>query len=551
MPMPSSNGLNLRSAIRGYLRGRVAEIAQPATRASSEPLAKWAQRKVRIDGKPFRFEGHEYLRAIYDDRCPHIVLLKAAQIGGTTWAILKSFHACVMGLNVLYLFPTKTDVIEFSKSRVGPLLADNRFLSQEVRETDTAGLKKLGAGFLYLRGMQSTVGIKSIPVDQIVYDELDEATPEAKSLARERLSHSDYKRVIELSNPSLPDYGIDEAYQLSDQRHWTVRCGGCGTWTAPDKAFPKTLGQEVRIILEREDGTAFLACPKCANELDPEAGEWVADLPDRHTHGYLISQLMSPKVDPAEILHEYRRTRFPERFYNLKIGIAWADTANRLDRASVLACCGDTGLQESSRKRCTMGVDTGKELHVVISRFVKTGDRLREVIYIGTRYEYAELDDLMKKFNVGCCVIDALPEIHATRDFANRHAGRVFLNYFQESQRGSYRWDYKEHLVYENRTEALDASRKIVRDRGVVLPRAGKLMQEFADHLASDVKRLIEDEDTGAKSFKYIRTGTNHFSLAFTYDCIAWSRDNSIDYSQYGWQGYDKEAHEKTFYPQW
>jgi hypothetical protein len=22
-----------------------------------------------------------------------------------------------------------------------------------------------------------------------------------------------------------------------------------------------------------------------------------------------------------------------------------------------------------------------------------------------------------------------------------------------------------------------------------------------------------------------VRTGTNHFSLAFTYDCIAWSRD--------------------------
>ncbi len=27
--------------------------------------------------------------------------------------------------------------------------------------------------------------------------------------------------------------------------------------------------------------------------------------------------------------------------------------------------------------------------------------------------------------------------------------------------------------------------------------------------------------DTGAKSYRYIRTGTNHYSLAFTYDWIA------------------------------
>ena len=99
----------------------------------------------------------------------------------------------------MYFFPTRTDVLEFSKSRVGPLLQDNRFLARMLRDTDTAGLKRIGSAYLYLRGMQSTVGMKSVPADMIVFDELDEATPEAKSLARERLAHSDYKRIIELS----------------------------------------------------------------------------------------------------------------------------------------------------------------------------------------------------------------------------------------------------------------------------------------------------------------------------------------------------------------
>ncbi len=167
------------------------------------------------------------------------------------------------------------------------------------------------------------------------------------------------------------------------------------------------------------------------------------------------------------------------------------------------------------------------------------GDGVREVVYVGTRSDYPELDELIERFKVTRCVIDALPAIHATRDFANRHSGRVYMNYFQESQRGGYRWEYRDHLVYENRTEALDASRKVVRDRKVILPRAGKLMQEFADHMAADVKQLKEDEETGAQAFRYQRTGADHYSLAFTYDCIAWSRDSGP--SERVWVGREDE----------
>src|SRR5262245_20556839 len=100
---------SLTAPLRGYYRGRVAELARPEARAASEPLAEWAVRRIRLDGKPFSFEGHAYLRAIYDDTAPHVVLSKAAQIGGTVWAVLRSFHACLAGLNVGYYFPTRTD----------------------------------------------------------------------------------------------------------------------------------------------------------------------------------------------------------------------------------------------------------------------------------------------------------------------------------------------------------------------------------------------------------------------------------------------------------
>ena len=52
------------------------------------------------------------------------------------------------------------------------------------------------------------------------------------------------------------------------------------------------------------------------------------------------------------------------------------------------------------------------------------------------------------------------------------------------------------------------------------------MIQEFAIHLAADVKQLVEDEETGARAYRYVKTGTNHYSFAFTYDCIAWSRES-------------------------
>ncbi len=67
-------------------------------------------------------------------------------------------------------------------------------------------------------------------------------------------------------------------------------------------------------------------------------------------------------------------------------------------------------------------------------------------------------------------------------------------------------------------------------------------MREFAEHMAADVKQLVEDEATGAKAYRYVRTGTDHYSLAFTYDCVAWSRESAVVYMGTGFR-YDEQEH--------
>ncbi len=88
-------------------------------------------------------------------------------------------------------------------------------------------------------------------------------------------------------------------------------------------------------------------------------------------------------------------------------------------------------------------------------------------------------------------------------------------------------------------TDMLSRSTRLVsspiRTAAVVRPGSGLV--------AADVKQLVEDEDTGAQSYRYVRTGTDHYSLAFTYECIAASRYGPSDYRMQCSTGYDEDAH--------
>jgi hypothetical protein len=177
-------------------------------------------------------------------------------------------------------------------------------------------------------------------------------------------------------------------------------------------------------------------------------------------------------------------------------------------------------LENAERGSFSMGVDTGKLLHVVILRNARWGEK-RRIVHLAVCKDFEDLDGLMSAFHVTRCVIDGLPETHATRAFAQRHPRRVYLSFFNESQRGAPKWDEEGQIVQVNRTEALDASRTVVRDRQLILPRSTPLVEVFARHMAADAKVLDEDEATGIKKYRYVKTGENHLSLAFTYAWLA------------------------------
>jgi len=72
-------------------------------------------------------------------------VVKASQVGGSVYAILRALHACLSGLNTMDFFSTRTDVLDFSKSRVAPLIEANRFLAEAVRDNDWSSQDLVGS----------------------------------------------------------------------------------------------------------------------------------------------------------------------------------------------------------------------------------------------------------------------------------------------------------------------------------------------------------------------------------------------------------------------
>jgi hypothetical protein len=122
----------------------------------------------------------------------------------------------------------------------------------------------------------------------------------------------------------------------------------------------------------------------------------------------------------------------------------------------------------------SMGVDQGKDLHVVIGR--AEPKRAGKIVHLGIYEDGEKLETLMKDFNVYRCVIDGMPEIDKARAFARKFPRRVYLNFYNEHQKGHYKWNEADFTVSSNRTESLDASQKQILGIGadaktVILPR--------------------------------------------------------------------------------
>lgn len=512
-------------------------------------LSYWAEHsKIVVDGKLFSFKDHEYLIDIYQDNSPIKVFKKGAQLGLSTFEILSAIHGCnyIYPTGVLYLFPTEKSVSRFSKGKFDTLIRQNPdTIGAYLGKVQTEMQKEIGPSMLYFAGSRTRDPLKTVSVDKIIFDEFDEMQSgvghtgedqatrfDPVSLARERYSHSEYKHEDILGTPLLPDYGIEAEYLKTDQKHWMIKCDHCGKYTCLELTFPDCLKPQL-------DGRVIRACSKCGREINPSIGVWDALYPNiLGKSGYYVSQLVSKFIDPKTIYDQYMSLDSVtplkrQEFWNSKMGMGYVEIQDRLTKQQVYELCDAVPMRSAhvgdDEGTCCMGVDQGDKLHVTIGK--RTGDNTKKIIHLGHYKNWEELDNLMTSFNVWRCVVDAQPEMRNARSFANRHAGRVFLNFYNYRMKGVTKWNYNDLRVEENRTESLDNSHNDIMYGLVSLPRRSEETEEFAKHAIAIAKKLEEDPESGSKEYNYIKLGADHYRHSYNYFCIA-SQDAPISHKK-------------------
>lgn len=470
--------------------------------------------------------------------------------------VLKTLHGMIYGRyarGVLYLFPTRDDVTDFSKGRFQPLIAENKIISTWVSDTDAANIKKVGGSMLYLRGAKSSGKIedsketssqlKSLPVDKLVFDEIDEMDKTMIALAKERLSASKIQEEVQISTPTIPFYGIDKAYENSDQRRWMLKCRKCNEYTCLELEFPDC-------IVEK-DKKHIRLCKKCRDqELFPDEGVWVPAHPDRNGEedwaGWNISQLNSSYIDPGIILKMFNDpgkydTTLAE-VYNSKLAMAYISAENRLTKSKVYSCCGMNIMPTSSSRITAMGVDIGKMLHVVIGH--KINENRYKILRVARVSEFEDLHDLVIKYNTKVVVMDMEPETRKAREFRETHTAicKVLLCDYQERLKSHEKRDEREGLLTVRRTETCDMTHDIITKQLIELPRKNPEIEEYAHEMANIAKILTEDKFTHSRTYKY-RGENDHYFHSTNFFLLA-CRDFLIN-TDYDCEGDDYKQDEK------
>lgn len=540
--------------MRNTISGELAERGQARAQMASSRLGirEWVDRvpeqRGPLDLVRYAFQIEPlYSEAATTDR--EQVHMKSTQCGWSTGAIRQAlFWADVYAWSVLYTFPTDTELADFSRKRIKPIIRASehlrgRMLSDQV---DNVGQKQIGQGWISFRGLQRPVD--SIDVDAILIDEYDTSDQAVITDTEYRLSGAESADIIRrIGVPSIPGFGIDMHYENSDQRVWVVRCGACNHWNAL-KGY-EAFCQNVDV------GVVALVCAECRRPIDVRLGEWVAKYPDRPVRGYHAPKLLVPGRKVLErLIRNSRRTRPDEveAFHRRDMGEAYAPAEGRLSLEAVRACVRPELRPEQavvSHNLRTMGVDvaSARACNVTIEESLDDEHAIGRKVFVGTvggtaNEVFRELCRLMEVFGVHMCCIDNEPDGMFSRAFAARFPGRVYRADFFTPAPGARKeadvWNVldDEQFVSLWRTRLYDATFERYRLQRVLLPPLELIDPDFPTHLGNLYRRKVElqaaagrrrgvqatsDMGTGRFRVDYVRTGPEDYAQCEAYNVAA------------------------------
>lgn len=520
-------GSLVEEMLRSFGEGIEPPPNQPRPDALS--LLAWTERYRTIGGTPLTPSRIPWLRDLYDlswlgERGREAVVMKASQVMISEWMVNTALWVCDTGRggrgNALYVFPTQREANDFSQARVDSAINESSYLANRTGVSYgfahghvTSGrksparvmLKRVGRGFLYMRGGDKRRQLLTVDGDALLLDEVEEYHRGTIDVARQRLNSALDPLVRIASTPKYPSGGIAPVFGETTRRRYHYRCGGCGL--AQHLQFPENLTREGRLV-----------CCRCGDPLDRLAeGEWVAEYPDAEVEGFHVNRLMSPRTNLVELaqagydIEDHLQTdpSAIQEFRNQSLGLPHAPAGGALTDDILNGCCRDYEVPAAlTMPPVAMGVDVGGVCHWWVKAPAPDQERnpgATRLIAYGTAPNedgpdgepWPILGQLMERYRVRCCVIDALPEDDRSARFCDWWGGRAFRCFYHDESQWRYAsasaWNVAERVVHAQRTRAMDQAINRFHRAEEELPRDARYHPYLYRHLKAPVRVLAED----------------------------------------------------------
>jgi phage terminase large subunit GpA-like protein len=320
---------------------------------------------------PFRPEKFqiEMMDVILDPLVHEVVIMKSTQIGYSD-AVLNNICGYYIDADpkpIMLVQPTIDNAKDYGKKRITPMIENCPALREKIkpptsrRAGNTLALKEFPGGFLKLTGANSGAGLRSDPIPIVLFDEVDgfplDVDGEGSPIiigTRRTDGFADYK-IVEGSTPAKPKgiSPIEHSWLRSDMRRFHVPCPFCSFKQPLWWRDPKTKGYRLFYSFNADGqvdpASVAYVCAGCEKKITERykqqmlnAGEWVAEFPDRMTVGFHINALYSPWRENwhamAQEWHEANKEGNPEKlkaFINLRLGETWEEQGDSIEAVTL------------------------------------------------------------------------------------------------------------------------------------------------------------------------------------------------------------------------
>jgi len=465
---------------------------------------------VSEKGEMLDFSDRLFLIDILTDWSDQIVIKKCAQIGGSVTFNLKALFAIIkFGWNIMYTFPTDSDVSEFVSSKTNKILAANPQVFKGIN-TDNIERKEFNSRFMFFKGTVSKTAAIMTTADLLIHDEASRSDQSVIDTMKSRIKASEFKGRWLFSTTEKD--AIDINWHKSDKKEWTITHNG--TKKSPGCGKEQIMSWPLSVNMEKKQFQCiYPECGGLVTKADRRVGRWVAQQPDKKISGYHISLLMAPWVSAEEIISDSEGDQ--EYFYNFVLGEPYTPGGIKVTRETILDNWTPKNLETGD---WYLGVDVGNIKHYVLGSLLGPTK-------IGRFSQWSDLDEMMKHYKPKL-VIDAMPDNTMSKYYVENYRDAL-MSFFQQNKNNPKTivwWGENDRsgIVYSNRNRILDQLiDEILNARILFGLSSDSEIKNYLKHWET-LRRIKVVDNMGIESYEWdSTTGEDHYVFATLYYYLA------------------------------